>query len=171
VTMATAMVLGGSACSHIDLPPRVLDPDPTLTPCDGITVAVDGRALAGTGDGGYAEPSATCVPTAGAITAQAALTDAVVTVTTATSPDDSSVVCRVDGDPFDGLAVARPGGGTHVETCGSAPPDYARWVVWTRAADGEWTSEHQDLTTLTLGRGDAVELVYSYRGEPPAPRS
>jgi hypothetical protein len=168
VVLASAL-LGTSACSQVTVAPRVLDPDPTFGPCDGISVAVDGRAISGTGNGGYAEPWATCVETDEPMTARAAFTAGDDVGVTLTSDAVPGTVCRVGGEPFDGLAIAKPGGGIYFETCGKTPPEFARWVVWHKPAGGDWTSDDQDITSLELAPDETVALVFTYRGEPEAP--
>ena len=163
----TMTVLGTSACAHIDVAPRVLAQAPDIGSCGGISVAVDGRALASTGNGGYAYPEVTCVETDQTMTALAALDDAEVTPTRAS--EDVSALCRVQGDPFDGLAIAEPGGGLYFETCTSTPPDFARWVVWSKSGDDDWSDKNQDITTLELAPGEALALVFAYDGEPSTP--
>jgi hypothetical protein len=103
------------------------------------------------------------------MTALAALNAAETTPTRAS--EDLTAVCRVQGDPFDRLAIAKPGGGIYFETCTSTPPDFARWVVWSKPAGAKkWNDKNQDITALQLSPGWTVALVFAYRGEPSTPK-
>ena len=170
VVAAAAVLLVASACSscRTTVITPVLADDPTFGPCDGIALAVDERAMAGTGNGGYADPTATCVETDDTMTAQAALNAANITIT-GTTEAGSAVVCLVSGSPNSNFAIAKPGGGIYFETCESTPPDYARWVVWHKPAGGAWGSANQDITALEVAPGETVALVFTYRGEPSTP--
>src|SRR5215218_5078415 len=148
--ITSALSLATSACSQVTVAPRVLYPDPTFAPCDGISIAVDGRAISATGNGGYAAPWTTCVETDEPMTAQAAFTAADDVGVTLTSDAVPAAVCRVGGEPFDRLAIAKPGGGIYFETCANAPPECTRWVVWHKPSGGDWTNNDQDITSLAL---------------------
>lgn len=166
-----AVVVVGSAFSAAALPARPTAPDPTIAPCDGVTVVLDERALGRTGDGGYELPRSTCVPTDSTITAQAALNASSTTATgttgvTGTADAGPAVVCRVNENPNATMAIAKPGGGLYFENCATTPPDYAHWTVWHRSAGSAWDDTGQDITALNLAPGDAVALVFTYRSEP-----
>lgn len=154
-----------SSCAQVHLAERPTAPDPELSSCDGALVVVDGRQLGGTGHGGYADPTVTCVPLSETASAQQVLADAAVTPTRS----DAGSVCRVDGVPEEFEGIARPGGGLFFEDCTADAPDFARWVLWHQDTTEAWSDSEQDVRTLTVRPGDRVALVYSYDSVPTPP--
>jgi hypothetical protein len=76
--------------------------------------------------------------------------DAVGVTTEGTADYGDQVVCRVDDQPS-----------PDVETCDTLPAD-GYWALWVRdAPDAEWGYAEEGVTTLQLGPGQGLGLVYT----------
>lgn len=81
-----------------------------------------------------------------------------------------AVVCRVNQFPSATDPIQIEGQDPHLETCEEFPPAFAYWALWVKnSADAEWEYAMEGVSTLQLGKGQSVGLVFSTNGETPTP--
>ncbi|MEO5778498.1 hypothetical protein [Arthrobacter oryzae] len=131
-------------------------------PCTGVQVIIDSGALKQA-----AADASVCVPVESTTSAAKVLETANVK-TEGTVDYPTELVCRVNGVPAADLDITHQGG-TYREECGKMPAAFAYWSLWVKPAAGDWAYAQEGLSTLQVGPGESLELLFTVDGAPAAP--
>ncbi|QYF89133.1 hypothetical protein [Arthrobacter sp. PAMC25284] len=131
-------------------------------PCTGVQVIIDSGALKQA-----AADASVCVPVESTTSAAKVLETANVK-TEGTVDYPTELVCRVNGVPAADLDITHQGG-TYREECGKMPAAFAYWSLWVKPASGDWAYAQEGLSTLQVGPGESLELLFTVDGAPATP--
>lgn len=143
------------------------DAETVLGTCGGIGVAVDTGDLEATEqvkDAG----GAWCVEATKSMPATEVLERAGIDLEMVTSV--SGAICQVNSVPQLGSEIALAAG-PYTVSCDAMPSADAYWSIWVRPAAGGWEYAKEGIETLTLDRGEALELLFTIDGAPAEPAS